>query len=76
MAIRNVKDHTAVRIPKEQIDGPWLFVDLPSGIYDITATNGAQKRSATGVKIIAGKQKTLYLRWTEDAGASLKLSTE
>ena len=76
VAIRNVKDHTAVRIPKEQIDGPWLFVDLPSGIYDITATNGVQKRSATGVKIIAGKQKTLYLRWTEDAGASLKLSTE
>lgn len=59
---------TVASIPKEQMEGPWLFVDLPSGIYDITATKG--------VRIAAGKQKTLYLRWPEDTGATVNLSNE
>lgn len=54
----------------------WLFVDLPSGIYDITAMYGAQERSAKGIKIVAGRQTTLYLRWPEDAGATVNLSNE
>ena len=73
MAIRSVQGETAVSIPKEQIEGPWLFVDLPSGIYDITAIYGAENRSA-GVRIVTGKQKTLYLRWAQDAGATVDLS--
>lgn len=66
----------AVSIPKEEVEGPWVFVDLPSGTYDITATYGTRKRSLRGVKIVAGKQKTLYLRWAEDAGATVNLPTE
>jgi hypothetical protein len=76
VAIRAQKGGTAVDIPKEQIQGPWLFVDLPSGMYDITATYGTQKRSLPGVKIAAGHQKTLYLRWAEDAGATVQLPAE
>jgi hypothetical protein len=76
VAIRAMKGNMAVDIPKKQIEGPWLFVDLPSGTYDITATYGAEKRSATGVKIVAGKQKTLYLRWAQDAGATVNVSHE
>src|SRR5690349_10785678 len=76
VAIRSSKDRTALDIPKDQIDGPWLFVDLPTGTYDITATYGVHKRSATGVKILEGKQKTLYLRWPEDAGVTVTLGNE
>lgn len=76
VTIRTVQGETAASIPKEQIEGPWLFVDLPSGTYNITATYGTQKRSATGVRIVAGKQKTLYLRWAEDAGATVHLLNE
>ena len=76
VAIRTPKGDMVVTIPKEQIEGPWLFVDLPSGLYDITATYGTQKRSATGVTIVPGKQKTLYLRWAEDAGATMKVPNE
>ena len=76
VAIRALKGDTAVDIPKEQIQGPWLFVDLPSGIYDITATYGTQKRSLPGVKIVARQQKTLYLRWAEDAGTTVNVPTE
>ena len=66
----------AITIPKEEVEGPWVFVDLPSGTYGITATYGAQKRSLHGIKIVAGKQKTLYLRWAEDVGATVKLPPE
>ena len=74
--IRTSQRETAVTIAKEQIEGPWLFVDLPSGTYDITATYGTQKRSVKGVTIMSGKQKTLYLRWPEDAGVTINLSNE
>lgn len=76
VAIQPLKGEAAINIPKEQIEGPWLFVDLPSGTYDITATYGAQIRSLHGIKIVKGKQKTLYLRWTEDAAALLNMPTE
>jgi hypothetical protein len=76
VAIQPLKGGAAINIPKEQIEGPWLFVDLPSGMYDITATYGAHKRSLHGIKIVRGKQKTCYLRWTEDAGVEANLPTE
>ena len=77
VAIRSLKGETAVSIPKEQIEGPWLFVDLPSGAYEITATYGIHKRSLQGLKIVAGSQKTVYLRWAdEDVGAAAKAPTE
>lgn len=66
----------SITIPKEQVEGPWLFVDLPSGTYHITASYGAQKRSLHGIKIIAGTQKILYLRWAEDVGATVNVPTE
>jgi hypothetical protein len=76
VAIRALKGETAVSIPKEHMEGPWLFVDLPSGAYDITAVYGTQKRSLPGVKIVAGQQKTLYLRWAEEAGTTVHVPAE
>ncbi|HWC51557.1 MAG TPA: hypothetical protein VG453_07700 [Nitrospira sp.] len=76
VAIRAVNGETAITIPKEQVEGPWLFVDLPTGMYDITATYGAEQRSLKGMKIMAGKQTTLYVRWPEDAGATVNLPNE
>jgi hypothetical protein len=76
VAIRAVNGETAITIPKEQVEGPWLFVDLPTGMYDITATYGTQQRSVKGMKIMAGKQKTLYVRWPEDVGATVNQPNE
>ena len=76
VTIQPQRGEKAINIPKEQIEGPWLFVDLPSGTYDITATYGTHKRSLQGIPIVAGKQKTLYLRWAEDAGATIKVPNE
>jgi hypothetical protein len=45
-------------------------------MYDITATYGAEQRSLKGMKIMAGKQTTLYVRWPEDAGTTVNLPNE
>jgi hypothetical protein len=45
-------------------------------MYDITATYGTQQRSVKGMKIMAGKQKTLYVRWPEDVGATVNQPNE
>jgi len=76
VAIRALNGETAITIPKEEVEGPWLFVDLPTGTYDITATYGTQQQSLKGMKIIAGKQKTLYVRWPEDVGPTVNLPKE
>lgn len=76
VAIQPLNGKGAIKIPKEQIEGPWLFIDLPSGTYDIIATYGTQIRSSKGVKITAGQSKTLYLRWAQDAGATVALPSE
>lgn len=63
-------------IPREQIEAPWLFIDLPSGTYDILAMYGDQKQMLKGIKVIAGKQKTVQLQWAADTGSMVKVPNE
>ena len=44
-------------------NGPWLIVDLPPGTYDVVAVQDGATKSAKGVKITAGKKRTIVLRW-------------
>lgn len=43
--------------------GPWLIVDLPPGSYDITAVQDGASRTAKGVRLAAGAQRTVVLTW-------------
>lgn len=43
--------------------GPWLFVDLPPGVYDIKALQGGHTREAKGVRLVKGGHQTVVLRW-------------
>jgi hypothetical protein len=53
-------------------NGPWLFVDLPPGAYDIEAVLNGKARSARGVRLEAGKLRTVYLMWkTTDVNMGL-----
>lgn len=63
-------------IPREQIEAPWLFIDLPSGTYDISAMYGEQKQTLKGIKVVAGKQKTVQLQWAADIGSMVKVPNE
>jgi hypothetical protein len=54
-------------------NGPWLFVDLPPGTYEIQAVQDGTSRAKKGVKLLAGKPRTVRLRWkTRDVDMGLK----
>jgi hypothetical protein len=76
VTIQPVEGGAAIRIAREQVDGPWLFVDLPSGTYDIAASQAGRTQGLKGIEVEVGKQKTVHLRWAEDAGLAGQLTKE
>ncbi|HEV2173183.1 MAG TPA: carboxypeptidase-like regulatory domain-containing protein [Nitrospira sp.] len=76
VTIQPAKGAAAITISREQVEGPWLFVDLPPGTYDISATYGQHKQALEGIKVVGGKQKTVHLRWAEDTGPTVKAPNE
>lgn len=68
ITIQSAKGGAPINIPRDHVNGPWLFVDLPSGSYHITAVHADRTESLKGVRVEAGKMKTVYLRWPEDKG--------
>ena len=76
VTIQPVKGGAAVMIPAEQVEGPWLFVDLAPGVYDVTAIHRDRRQALKGITVAAGRQKTMYLRWSEDYGLSGSLPVE
>lgn len=52
-----------VDIPKEHVEGPWLFVDLPAGTYDISAVSQGLTVERRGVEVSGNDTTTVYLRW-------------
>ena len=76
VTIQPVKGGTAIAIPRDQVQGPWLFVDLAPGLYDVTATDGDHIQRLKEVKVEAGKQKVIYLRWAEDHSVAGRVPAE
>lgn len=76
VTIQPAKGGTALAIPQDQVEGPWLFVDLPAGVYDVRATHRDSQQGLKGVKVEAGKQKVIHLRWAEDRGIAGNLPGE
>jgi hypothetical protein len=44
-------------------NGPWLIVDLAPGAYDIQAVQDGKVHTAKGVRLAAGKKRTVVLTW-------------
>lgn len=76
VTITQAQGGAAISIPRDQVEGPWLFVDLPSGTYNISAMQGDRRQALAGIKVETGKQKTVHLRWAEDVGAIVKAPNE
>ena len=66
VTIQPAQGGPAINIPPDHVNGPWLFVDLPSGTYHVTAIHAARTQGLKGIKLEAGKTKTVHLRWSED----------
>ena len=76
VTIKPAKGGVAVTIPADQVDGPWLFVDLPAGSYELIAVHRDREQGVKGIKIEAGKQKELQIRWSEDRGLAKAVPAE
>lgn len=44
-------------------NGPWLFVDLPTGIYHLEASSKADQKRISHVKIEKGRQRVISIQW-------------
>ncbi len=69
--IRNAKGAEVLTIPREQMTGPWLFIDLPEGAYDVAASLGGVTQTLKGIKIRRGHVTTQHVRWAEDRSPPL-----
>jgi len=73
VTIQGPKGSEQIVIPGERVTGPWLFVDLPAGTYNISAVQADQTQTLKSVKVERGKTTVVYLRWPEDRGVKLAL---
>lgn len=71
VTLRTAKGATLLTIPREQITGPWLFIDLPEGAYEVAATLGGATQIVKNVKIRHGHITTQHVRWAEDRSPPL-----
>ena len=63
VTITDTQGKVRLEVPREQVTGPWLFVDLPPGTYDITAEGPGKAQVKERVTISAKEDKTVYMRW-------------
>ena len=66
VTIQSAKGGPSINIPPDHVNGPWLFVELPSGTYHLTAIHAERTQGLKGVTVEAGKMKTVQLRWPEE----------
>lgn len=65
ITIKGTKGNVSLLVPGDQVTGPWLFVDLPAGTYEITAIRRDQSEVKQKVEVITGGSRTVYFRWKE-----------
>jgi hypothetical protein len=63
VTITDTEGKVRLQVPREQVTGPWLFVDLPPGTYDITAEGPGKAQVKERVTISTKEGKTVYMRW-------------
>jgi hypothetical protein len=76
VTIQGPKGMEKIVIPRERVTGPWLFVDVPAGTYDISAAQADQMQTLKAVRVERGKTKVVHLRWPEDRGIKLSSSIQ
>lgn len=63
VTIRTQSGALSIEIPRERVTGPWVFVDLPPGTYDLSAARDGDTRERKNFKILPNSTRSLYFRW-------------
>ncbi len=63
VTIRDQSGGLSIEIPRERVTGPWVFVDLPPGTYDLSAARDGETRERKNFKILPNSTRSLYFRW-------------
>lgn len=54
---------TLISIPGEEVQGPWLFLNLPAGKYVIKATDSSGTTLEKTINLATKKTATVHFRW-------------
>lgn len=52
-----------ISIPGEEVQGPWLFLNLPAGKYVVQATESGGTTIEKSINLAGEKTTTVYFRW-------------
>ena len=64
-SIRQLDGTLNFEIPAAHVEGPWVFLNIPTGTYLITATNSQQKKIEKQVSVTEDRSQVIHLRWVE-----------
>ncbi|MCC6968111.1 MAG: hypothetical protein IT391_17710 [Nitrospira sp.] len=76
VTLRQATGGTAVTVPQEHNTGPWLFIDLPDGTYEVSATLGGVTQQVNNLTVRRGHITTQHVRWAEDRSPALPAQAE
>jgi len=54
---------TLLRIPGKEVEGPWLFVNIPEGTYNVSGTNSNGTTVEKIISIQTDKPIVVHFRW-------------
>ena len=63
LEIQSQDGNILASIPAEEVQGPWLFIDLSTGKYLIKATSSAGKTINKTVEITGKTSTVIHFRW-------------
>jgi hypothetical protein len=61
--IVKIDDENGKSILTTVSNGPWLFIDLPSGKYQLEASFESERKNISLMDIEKGKQKVILIQW-------------
>ncbi|MGB0911252.1 MAG: hypothetical protein ACPGYT_12890 [Nitrospirales bacterium] len=63
LTIRQLDGPLTFDIPPDKVEGPWVFLNIPTGTYLITAENYQDKKIEKQVSVVEMKPQVIYFRW-------------
>ena len=68
VTIQDSSGKEILKIPEARISGPWLFLDLSPGMYQVTAVRKDGTSVTRTIQVPKGKTKGVHLHWPSPKG--------